>query len=109
MLHITFSITIAHRPHDSITDVAIAPNFDQDGTAFAIVANRALKATRNHGNTWNMLSKGLDNVYHFSSLSISPDFDKDGLVLVSSKGDGIYRSSDHGRSWEKINNGLGDE
>ena len=101
-------IANAHRPHDNINDVAMSPDFGQDGTAFTIVMNGTLKVTRTHGNSWETLSKGLDNVHAFTSISISPEFDKDGTVFVSSEGEGVYCSKDKGRSWRKSNKGIGD-
>lgn len=98
----------AHRPHDNIVDLAISPDFSNDGIAFAIVMHRTLFVTRDYGNTWKTLNKGLDNVHPFTSVSVSPAFHKIGTIFVSSEGDGVYRSNDGGKNWFKVNSGIVD-
>ena len=56
--------------------------------------------TKNHGDTWNAVSKGLLNA-DILGLII-----RDGVLFAGTAGKGIFRSRDNGNNWEPVNNGL---
>lgn len=88
----------AHTPHDHIVDIAVSPEFAEDGTAYTISREYVLRTT-DGGDTWTRLHRGLDNKVQPSGIEI--DRDDPDRVYVSTRGDGVFRSDDGGDSWER--------
>ena len=94
---------LAHYPHDDIFAVEISPNYQQDRTLFINVRGNLLKS-KDGGNSWQRIVKGLDHQQELSSLDISAQSQK--IIFLSTLGDGIYKSENGGDSWSKVNQGL---
>ena len=94
----------AHTPHDSISDVAVSPNFADDGTVYTISRTLVLKST-DGGSTWSKLSVGLDSKGPLVSLGISSQDPE--TVYVAGFSSGVFKSRDGGSTWSNVNGELG--
>jgi photosystem II stability/assembly factor-like uncharacterized protein len=97
--------SLAHDPHDIVTEVAISPTYERDRTVFINVRRNIFKST-DGGNSWQRIVNGLDNHVNLASLTIAPQTKKTLFVLAPE--DGVYKSTDTGNSWFKVNQGLSD-
>jgi photosystem II stability/assembly factor-like uncharacterized protein len=93
----------AHRPHDVIDRIELSPNYAQDKTVLSFVRGNLFKS-KDGGESWQRIVKGLDNKANLASLSISAQTAN--KVYLSSLSDGVYRSDDGGDTWVKVNRGL---
>ena len=93
----------AHYPHDDIFAVKLSPNYQQDRTLFINVRGNLFRS-KDGGNSWQTIVKGLDHQYELSSLDIAAQSQK--ILFLSTLGDGIYKSENGGDSWSKVNQGL---
>lgn len=93
----------AHRPHDVVSQVEISPDYNRNKTLFIIVRNNLFKS-KNGGQNWTRIVRGLDNQFNLSNLVISPKNSQ--ILYISSSEDGIYKSEDEGESWNKLDLGL---
>ena len=100
------SITFSHEPHDDIHGVVLSPIYSEDQTLFIIVRN-CLFRSKDGGESWTRLVKGLDYKGFLSALAVSPT--SENTLYLSSLGDGIYRSLDSGFSWVNISADLGEK
>ncbi|MEO0984424.1 MAG: hypothetical protein AAFY20_02640 [Cyanobacteria bacterium J06639_14] len=91
----------AHSPHDVVTRVAIAPDFQATQTLFVIARGNLLKS-QDGGSTWERPFIGLANQHNFSGLAIASE----STVFLASEGDGIYKSENNGNRWIPVNEGL---
>jgi photosystem II stability/assembly factor-like uncharacterized protein len=88
-------------------DVAISPNFAQDGIAFASFRSYkfslGILKTTDWGETWRLSSNGLlvGMDWLGYNIAISPQFAQDQAVFAAS-GLGIYKSTDQGESWSML-------
>ena len=94
---------LAHYPHDDIFAVEISPNYQQDRTVLINVRGNLFKS-RDGGESWQKIVKGLDHKYELSSLAIAARSPK--ILFLTTFGDGIYKSENGGDSWFKVNEGL---
>ncbi|MGL5942312.1 MAG: WD40/YVTN/BNR-like repeat-containing protein [Waterburya sp.] len=99
----------AHSPHDVVIGVELSPDYAQDQTAYYLLDGYFpfwgnLAKSKDGGESWTRIEKGLDNRHPLSSLAVSLQ-DKQ-ILFLSTLGDGIYKSQDEGRSWFKVNQGL---
>jgi photosystem II stability/assembly factor-like uncharacterized protein len=101
----TFDVkaALAHYPHDDIFAVEISPNYQQDQTLLINVRGNILRS-KDGGDSWQRIVKGLDHQHEISALDISAQSPK--ILFLSSLGDGIYKSENGGDSWVKVNQGL---
>ena len=100
---------LAHSPHDVVIDVELSPNYARDLTAYALLDGYLpiwgnLFQSKNGGDRWTRIEKGLDNQHQMSSLAVSSQ--SSDTLFLSTLGDGIYKSQDEGASWVKVNQGL---
>ena len=100
---------LAHSPHDVVIEVETSPRYDQDRTAYFLLNSYLpvwgnLFKSKDGGNSWKRIEKGLDNQHKLFSLAVSPQSPE--ILFVSTLGDGIYKSLDEGASWSKVNQGL---
>ncbi|HEY9771473.1 MAG TPA: YCF48-related protein [Coleofasciculaceae cyanobacterium] len=100
---------LAHSPHDAIVDVELSPNYDRDQTAYFILDGYLpiwgnLFKSKDGGDRWQRIEKGLDNQHKLFSLAVSSQSKE--TLFLSTLGDGIYKSQDGGASWNKVNQGL---
>jgi photosystem II stability/assembly factor-like uncharacterized protein len=105
LIGFTFDVptALAHYPHDDIVAVETSPNYQQDQTLWINVRGNLLKS-KDGGNNWQRISKGLDHQYELSTLKIAPNSPQ--TIFLATLGDGIYKSQDGGDSWNKANEGL---
>lgn len=99
----------AHTPHDTVSDVAVSPNWADDGKVFVIAGNRLLESTGGaYG--WHPLTRGLPRAPEMGkSLSrIALDPSDPDIMYVSSRVGGVYRSADGGASWNRAARGIRD-
>ncbi len=80
--------------------VAASPNYKNDGTVFMSGYGNPIIATRDKGESWETLSRGVKMMSPYS-LVTSPTYAKDKLVLLGT-GSGIRRSVNGGKSWQII-------
>ncbi len=101
----TFDVkaALAHYPHDDIFAVEISPNYQQDQTLFINVRRNLLKS-KDGGDSWQRIVKGLDHQHELSALDISAQSQQ--ILFLTTLGDGIYKSENEGDSWSKVNQGL---
>ena len=102
---LTFDVKAAwaHYPHDDIVAVELSSHYQQDRTLFINVRGNLFRS-KDGGNSWQTIVKGLDHQYELSSLDISAQSPK--IIYLSTLGDGIYKSENGGDSWSKVNQGL---
>ncbi len=94
---------LAHYPHDDIFAVEISPNYQQDRTLFINVRGNLFKS-KDGGDSWQRIVKGLDYQHKLSALDIAAQSPK--ILFLSTLGDGIYKSENGGDSWSQVNQGL---
>jgi hypothetical protein len=88
-------------------DVAISPNFAQDGIAFASLRSYkfvfGIWKTTDWGETWVLSSNGLlaGMAPGGYNIAISPQFAQDQTVFAASSL-GVYKSTDRGESWSML-------
>ena len=92
-----------------VIEVELSPNYDQDQTAYYLVDGYLpvwgnLFKSKDGGDSWKRIEKGLDNQHKLFSLAVSSQSRE--ILFLSSLGDGIYKSQDEGASWSKVNQGL---
>jgi photosystem II stability/assembly factor-like uncharacterized protein len=86
-----------------VTSVAMSPDYQSDGTAFAGASNGQVWRTGDFAATWKptgIQGIAIPSGTAFAALAVSPDFATDGLVLVGTN-DGLYASHDRGLSWRR--------
>lgn len=93
----------AHAPHDVVSEISISPNFENDKTIITIVRGTLLRS-KDGGETWKRIVKGLENRNNLTSISTSSIDQK--IVYLSSEKNGIYKSNDYGLSWENFSGNL---
>ena len=103
-LCLLFSPARAHTPHDDVFNVALSPNFAEDGTVYTLTRSSVLKSTE-RGANWRRMVKGLDNIAMLVDLELASDGE---TLYVSSLGEGVYISTDAGESWRNASQGLDD-
>ena len=79
--------------------VAVSPDYKNDGTVFMAGYGNPIMATRDGGDSWEMLSRGVRMMSPYS-LATSPTYAKNNLLLIGTGG--IRRSPDGGHSWQVI-------
>jgi photosystem II stability/assembly factor-like uncharacterized protein len=95
--------TLAHRPHDVISSLALSPTFNQDKTLYIIVRGMPMKST-DGGKTWRRMALGLD--YSDDPNFIVASSENPSILYLSTSLDGVYKSEDSGASWAKVNQGI---
>lgn len=81
---------------DSVTHVALSPNFAADRTAFAVTP-AGVSVSRDAGKTWKAPARGMLGPF-VRDLALSPEFAADRVALATSPA-GLFRSEDGGRRW----------
>lgn len=87
-----------------IDALAISPQFDQDGRAWAATYGSKIYATQDSAATWHPSRQGeTDPVV--TSLAASSNFGSDRTVYAAAD-DGVFRSQDGGATWSPATRGL---
>jgi hypothetical protein len=83
--------------------LAVSPDFERDGLAFAATPTTAYR-TRNGAESWREIDVLPDSMVEVGvqSLTVSAAFDQDGVILAGSLDLRALRSDDRGRSWEEV-------
>ena len=103
-LVVKMGASLAHRPHDVVTQIEVSPNYRQDQTVLIIVRNNLYRSS-DGGTSWQRITQGLDySSNNITDLKLSRQ--NDGLAFLGTRGDGIYRSSDKGLTWQNTSEGL---
>jgi hypothetical protein len=93
--------------NNSISSIAVSPNYAKDKTAFTANISGEVWRTQNGGDNWSRI--GSDSIITPATLrpymwiAISPQFATDRLVLVGTN-NGVFRSTNGGDKWEPITN-----
>ena len=98
---------LAHVPHDKCNQIAVSPDFAQDGIAFCyleLIDQDQFARSTDGGRNWTL--RLLPMAQHgIVAFAFSPDFAADGTAFCAT-GNGVYRSLDRGLSWQPVNAGL---
>ena len=85
-----------------IDNIAISPDFANDGTLFTSVRGQGLFRASSNGSGWNQVgADSSGNKYDIQNFVLSPDFANDGLVIGWGH-DHLFRSTDRGDSFENF-------
>jgi photosystem II stability/assembly factor-like uncharacterized protein len=86
--------------------VEISPNYQNDGTVFAMSGEGLFKTT-NGGTSWKLLDTRAEVTSgKIEALALSPNYAQDQTIIVSVKGKGLFLSVDGGRTFEHIGSDL---
>jgi photosystem II stability/assembly factor-like uncharacterized protein len=96
---------------DSITSLAVSPDFSTNTTVFAGTKKSDVVKyieTRGSGVTIikGLLGTALQAPEPITSIALSPHFMSDSTIFVSTWYSGVFRSEDNGETWGKYGNGL---
>lgn len=80
-----------------IRDMAISPDFGNDGTLFAGAYGGGVYRSQDRGETWEATARGLKGIFN-SGLATSPVYGQDGTVFAGNMY-GVEKSVDHGDFW----------
>jgi len=82
------------------TDIAISPNFENDGTAL-ISTYPEMFRTVDFGANWAETGTGLTRNWA-SMLAVSPTFSADQTIFAATDQDGVAKSVDGGVTWQTV-------
>lgn len=87
--------------------LALSPDYPQDRTLFATAGWRPYRST-DGGGFWQVLGRGLPDVFPISALAISPAYSQDRTVYAGGNYvvPRIFVSTDGGESWQASGQGL---
>ncbi|MFN2228664.1 MAG: hypothetical protein ACK2VA_02740 [Anaerolineae bacterium] len=92
-------------PQRGVQELAVSPQFAQDGTLFAalMATNEGLGIwqSTDGGRSWQIASRGLSDLA-VTDLAISPDFGTDGTLFATTRRQGLFRSTDAGGTWQRL-------
>ncbi len=95
------SWTYASVPDASqVAQIALSPNFAQDGVAFAATLGHGVWRTTDGGHTWTERNFGLIG-REAIALTLSPGFPMD-VTLVAAMEDGLFLSQTAGETWQLL-------
>jgi len=93
-------------PDESITTIAISPDFANDSTVFVGIRGKGIYKSTDGGISWNDISDGLSELL-VMDIALSPNYSIDRFVLAATKSEGIFRCIDMpGETWHLKNEGL---
>jgi DNA-binding beta-propeller fold protein YncE/photosystem II stability/assembly factor-like uncharacterized protein len=87
--------------------LALSPDYPRDGTLFVTAGWRPHRST-DGGDTWQVLGRGLPDVFPISALAVSPAYGQDRTVYAGGNylAPRIFVSTDGGESWQASGPGL---
>lgn len=106
----TWSSMTLPAPNIEISDIAISPNFRQDGTFLAAGSNRedgsyvrhyAIFRSEDAGETWTRATLAFSDTTPLKAVAFSPRFEKDRTAYASSEKQ-LFRSLDGGKNWVAV-------
>ncbi len=93
-----FTPTMPQRSH--VSQVALSPDFTEDGIGFAATLEDGVLVTTDHGQSWHSWNFGLLDL-EVLTLAVSQNFSQDETVIAGA-GTGIFRSTNGGRAWREL-------
>jgi hypothetical protein len=84
---------------EQVSSVAVSRGWQNDGTAFVVVAGMGWYRTQDWGESWQELPR--PTLSHAEILEVSPDFPNDSSLAVGTY-DGAWASQDAGESWTYV-------
>ena len=93
-----FTPNMPQRSH--VSQVALSPDFAEDGVGFAATLEDGVLVTTDHGQSWHSWNFGLLDL-EVLTLAVSLHFAQDETV-VAGTGTGIFRSTNGGRAWREL-------
>ena len=96
---------------DTITCIAISPNFSSDATIFIGTKQSGIIRKVAAGGHHIAVNNGLFELTaqpreYITSLAISPHYSRDSTIFASTWYTGIFRSDDGGKTWKTYSSGL---
>jgi DNA-binding beta-propeller fold protein YncE/photosystem II stability/assembly factor-like uncharacterized protein len=87
--------------------LALSPDYPQDRTLFATAGWRPYRST-DGGSSWQVMGRGLPDVFPISALAVSPAYSQDRTVYAGGNYlvPRIFISTDGGESWRASGQGL---
>ena len=96
----TWSSAILPLPAPLISALALSPNFEHDGIAFAGTLEDGIFLTSDYGYNWVAWNVGLLD-HAVLALAVSPSFQHDRTLFAGTES-GIFQSSNGGRFWREL-------
>lgn len=93
-----FTPGMPQRSH--VSQIALSPNFTEDGIGFAATLEDGVLVTTNHGQSWHSWNFGLLDL-EVLTVAVSQSFGQDETVIAGT-GTGIFRSTNGGRAWREL-------
>jgi photosystem II stability/assembly factor-like uncharacterized protein len=83
-----------------VSQIALSPQFESDGIAFAATLEDGVLRTTDYGQRWHSWNFGLLDLETLA-LAVSPNFAEDETVFAAT-GSGLFRSINGGRAWREL-------
>jgi photosystem II stability/assembly factor-like uncharacterized protein len=96
----TWQYSLLRTPPPIVTCLAVSPNYEQDGIAFAGTLEDGVFRTADRGSRWASWNFGLIDL-GVLCLALSPEFGKDETLFAGTE-TGLFRSSNGGRAWREV-------
>ena len=96
----TWQYATLRTPPPVVTCLAVSPNYEEDGIAFAGALQDGVFRTADRGGRWASWNFGLIDL-GVLCLALSPAFGRDDTLFAGTE-TGIFRSSNGGRAWREV-------
>ncbi len=93
-------VTMLPSPPPFITDLAVSPNYAQDGIIFASTLDDGIFRSSDRGAHWTAWNFGLFDM-HVLCITVSPGFGADRNLFLGTES-GIFRSVNGGLGWREL-------
>jgi photosystem II stability/assembly factor-like uncharacterized protein len=96
----TWQYALLRTPPPVVTCLAVSPNYEEDGIAFAGTLEDGVFRTADRGSRWASWNFGLIDL-GVLCLAVSPAFGEDETLFAGTE-TGLFRSSNGGRAWREV-------
>lgn len=96
----TWQYSLLRTPPPVVTCLAVSPNYEEDGIAFAGTLDDGVFRTADRGGRWASWNFGLIDL-RVLCLAVSPAFGQDETLFAGTE-TGLFRSSNGGRAWREV-------
>jgi photosystem II stability/assembly factor-like uncharacterized protein len=96
----TWQYSLLRTPPPVVTCLAVSPNYEQDGIAFAGTLEDGVFRTADRGSRWASWNFGLIDL-GVLCLAVSPAFGQDETLFAGTE-TGLFRSSNGSRAWREV-------
>ncbi|MCL5734687.1 MAG: hypothetical protein M1274_03710 [Actinobacteria bacterium] len=93
-------VPIAGREGGTVTALALSPDFETDGLAFAATAAGAFRS-EDGGRSWSPCGRGLTTPF-IETVAVSPSFARDHTIFLGARDGTVLRSTDGGERWVSL-------